>query len=98
MARNRECGMTGILTSPSAVKRHDIVATLRKLMTDQALPLWAGEGWDSSRGGFVERLDPEEGRIGSRRAASASRRGRSIVSPWPRNSAGIRMRGGRGFH
>jgi mannose-6-phosphate isomerase len=27
-------------------------------MTDHALPLWAREGWDSSRGGFVERLDP----------------------------------------
>jgi mannose/cellobiose epimerase-like protein (N-acyl-D-glucosamine 2-epimerase family) len=28
-------------------------------MTDHSLPLWAREGWDASRGGFVERLDPE---------------------------------------
>jgi mannose/cellobiose epimerase-like protein (N-acyl-D-glucosamine 2-epimerase family) len=28
-------------------------------MMDHSLPLWAREGWDSSRGGFVERLDPE---------------------------------------
>jgi mannose/cellobiose epimerase-like protein (N-acyl-D-glucosamine 2-epimerase family) len=57
--RNREGGMTGIQVSPAAVGRRDIVETLRTLMTDHSLPLWAREGWDSSRGGFVERLDPE---------------------------------------
>jgi N-acylglucosamine 2-epimerase (GlcNAc 2-epimerase) len=28
-------------------------------MIDHSLPLWAGEGWDSAAGGFVERLDSE---------------------------------------
>jgi mannose/cellobiose epimerase-like protein (N-acyl-D-glucosamine 2-epimerase family) len=51
--------MTGIQASPAAVERRDIVGTLRTLMTDHSLPLWAGEGRDVSRGGFVERLDPE---------------------------------------
>jgi mannose/cellobiose epimerase-like protein (N-acyl-D-glucosamine 2-epimerase family) len=51
--------MTGTPTSAPAVEPRDIVATLRSLMIDHALPLWAHEGWDSSRGGFVERLDPE---------------------------------------
>jgi mannose/cellobiose epimerase-like protein (N-acyl-D-glucosamine 2-epimerase family) len=50
--------MTDTLTSASAAERQGIVETLRSLMKDQALPLWAGEGWDSSHGGFVERLDP----------------------------------------
>lgn len=34
----------------------DIVGALRTKMIEQALPLWAGEGWDAARGGFVERL------------------------------------------
>jgi mannose/cellobiose epimerase-like protein (N-acyl-D-glucosamine 2-epimerase family) len=51
--------MTNIQTSPDAIGRRDIVATLRTLMTDHSLPLWADEGWDSSKGGFVERLDRE---------------------------------------
>ena len=51
--------MTGIQASPGVVERQDIVETLRTLMTDHSLPLWAREGWDSSRGGFVERLDPQ---------------------------------------
>jgi mannose-6-phosphate isomerase len=37
----------------------DIVATLRVLMTEHALPLWATAGWDRQRGGFVERLDKD---------------------------------------
>jgi mannose-6-phosphate isomerase len=37
----------------------DIVKTLTCLMTEQALPLWSGEGWDGTAGGFIERLDPE---------------------------------------
>jgi mannose-6-phosphate isomerase len=35
----------------------DIVATLKALMIDHALPLWGTTGWDRQRGGFVERLD-----------------------------------------
>jgi mannose/cellobiose epimerase-like protein (N-acyl-D-glucosamine 2-epimerase family) len=41
------------------IERQDILGTLRTLMTDHSLPLWAREGWDSSRGGFVERLGPD---------------------------------------
>ena len=37
----------------------DIVATLKALMIDHALPLWATAGWDRQRGGFVERLDKD---------------------------------------
>jgi mannose-6-phosphate isomerase len=37
----------------------DIVAKLKLRMIDHALPLWAGEGWDRTSGGFVERLDQE---------------------------------------
>lgn len=37
----------------------DIVRTLKAFMIEQSLPLWAGEGWDPSTGGFVERLDRE---------------------------------------
>jgi mannose-6-phosphate isomerase len=50
--------MTDIHASSEAVERRDIVAALRTLMIEHSLPLWAREGWDSSRGGFVERLDP----------------------------------------
>ncbi|NOJ43715.1 AGE family epimerase/isomerase [Bradyrhizobium australiense] len=35
----------------------DIVKELKALMINHALPLWWREGWDASRGGFVERLD-----------------------------------------
>jgi mannose/cellobiose epimerase-like protein (N-acyl-D-glucosamine 2-epimerase family) len=51
--------MTDIQASPEAIERRDIVAALRTLMIEHSLPLWAREGWDSSRGGFVERLDPK---------------------------------------
>lgn len=37
----------------------DIVATLKALMIDHALPLWATAGWDRQHGGFVERLDKD---------------------------------------
>lgn len=37
----------------------DIVATLKALMIDHALPLWATAGWDRQRGGFFERLDKD---------------------------------------
>jgi mannose/cellobiose epimerase-like protein (N-acyl-D-glucosamine 2-epimerase family) len=51
--------MTDIQASSNAVERRDIVAALRTLMIEHSLPLWSREGWDSSRGGFVERLDSE---------------------------------------
>ena len=41
------------------VAEMDIVGTLKALMIDHALPLWATTGWDSKRGGFVERLDTD---------------------------------------
>ncbi|KIZ45456.1 MULTISPECIES: AGE family epimerase/isomerase [Rhodopseudomonas] len=37
----------------------EIVGTLKTLVIDHSLPLWAGEGWDAVRGGFVERLDKD---------------------------------------
>jgi len=35
----------------------DIVAKLKLRMIEHALPLWSGEGWDSTAGGFIDRLD-----------------------------------------
>src|SRR5215510_16123576 len=35
----------------------EIVKRLRELMIEYTLPLWSGAGWDSVRGGFVERLN-----------------------------------------
>lgn len=35
----------------------DVVARLKRHMIDCALPLWSTVGWNSSTGGFVERLD-----------------------------------------
>jgi mannose/cellobiose epimerase-like protein (N-acyl-D-glucosamine 2-epimerase family) len=37
----------------------DIVVLLKSLMIEHALPLWSGEGWDSSAGGFIEKLNIE---------------------------------------
>jgi mannose/cellobiose epimerase-like protein (N-acyl-D-glucosamine 2-epimerase family) len=51
--------MTGIDAPATTVEQRDIVKTLRSLMIEHSLPLWSGEGWDSSAGGFVERLDVE---------------------------------------
>lgn len=42
--------------SESNVHTGNIVDVLRALMIESALPLWAGEGWDGVRGGFVDRL------------------------------------------
>ena len=39
----------------------DIVGILRTLTIEHSLPLWSREGWDPSRGGFVEQLDIEGG-------------------------------------
>jgi mannose-6-phosphate isomerase len=43
----------------AAAEVGDIVATLRSFIIENALPLWSGEGWDSTTGGFVDRLDKE---------------------------------------
>jgi mannose/cellobiose epimerase-like protein (N-acyl-D-glucosamine 2-epimerase family) len=45
------------MTATVNAAEKDIVATLKTLMIDHALPLWATTGWDSQHGGFVERLD-----------------------------------------
>ena len=37
----------------------DVVARLKRRMIDHALPLWSGEGWDRTTGGFIDRLDPD---------------------------------------
>jgi mannose-6-phosphate isomerase len=44
------------MTEPADSAENDIVASLKTLMIDHALPLWATTGWDHQRGGFVERL------------------------------------------
>ena len=46
-----------------------VVADLKRLMMEHALPLWAERGWDAQRGGFVERLgaDGEPDRESPRR-------------------------------
>jgi mannose/cellobiose epimerase-like protein (N-acyl-D-glucosamine 2-epimerase family) len=49
--------MTSGRPAPSATNGAEVVQTLKRLMIDHALPLWWREGWDASRGGFVERLD-----------------------------------------
>ena len=36
-----------------------VVARLKGRMIDHALPLWSGEGWDRTTGGFIDRLDPD---------------------------------------
>lgn len=47
------------MTAKVATAETDIVATLKTLIIDHALPLWATAGWDRQRGGFVERLDKD---------------------------------------
>jgi mannose/cellobiose epimerase-like protein (N-acyl-D-glucosamine 2-epimerase family) len=46
-------------TTASESDADGIVGKLKNRMIDQALPLWSKEGWDSTAGGFVERLDQE---------------------------------------
>ena len=41
------------------VSSHNIIGALKALMIERYLPLWSGEGWDRTTGGFVERLDRE---------------------------------------
>ena len=40
----------------AAEEAAEIVGRLKHLMIDDALPLWSGEGWDRTSGGFVDRL------------------------------------------
>src|SRR5437762_2644141 len=46
-------------TDPRAtgVDDREIIETLKTLMVTHSLPFWARQGWDSTRGGFVERLE-----------------------------------------
>ena len=37
----------------------DVIARLKTRMIDHALPLWSGEGWDRTTGGFIDRLAPD---------------------------------------
>jgi mannose/cellobiose epimerase-like protein (N-acyl-D-glucosamine 2-epimerase family) len=45
--------------SAAAEQSADIVARLKARMIDHALPLWSGEGWDRTTGGFIDRLAPD---------------------------------------
>jgi mannose/cellobiose epimerase-like protein (N-acyl-D-glucosamine 2-epimerase family) len=37
----------------------NILGALVTQMIEHSLPLWSSEGWDQTRGGFIERLDPQ---------------------------------------
>jgi mannose-6-phosphate isomerase len=50
---------TGMAETTVGSDFQDIVGILRTLTIEHSLPLWSREGWDSSRGGFVEQLDIE---------------------------------------
>lgn len=45
--------------SETAISAANIVDVLRALMIENALPLWARQGWDAAHGGFVDRLHPD---------------------------------------
>ena len=45
------------MTTNNPAEAEQIVGTLRQLMVDHALPLWASKGWDDRNGGFIERLN-----------------------------------------
>jgi mannose/cellobiose epimerase-like protein (N-acyl-D-glucosamine 2-epimerase family) len=59
--RGKEAGVAsiGTILHTAASEHSDIVGSLKSLMIEHSLPLWAGEGWDSTAGGFVEKLDIE---------------------------------------
>jgi mannose/cellobiose epimerase-like protein (N-acyl-D-glucosamine 2-epimerase family) len=46
-------------STASAREAGDIVAQLKNFIIERSLPLWSGEGWDRTSGGFVDRLDPQ---------------------------------------
>jgi len=52
---------TGMTETTIGSDSQDIVKVLRTLTVEHSLPLWSREGWDPSRGGFVEQLDIEGG-------------------------------------
>jgi mannose-6-phosphate isomerase len=45
--------------SAAADNSADVIARLKARMIDHALPLWSGEGWDRTTGGFIDRLAPD---------------------------------------
>jgi mannose-6-phosphate isomerase len=45
--------------SAAAEDSADVIARLKARMIDHALPLWSGEGWDRTTGGFIDRLAPD---------------------------------------
>jgi len=45
--------------SAAAEGSADVIARLKARMIDHALPLWSGEGWDRTTGGFIDRLAPD---------------------------------------
>jgi mannose/cellobiose epimerase-like protein (N-acyl-D-glucosamine 2-epimerase family) len=45
--------------SAAAEGSADVIARLKARMIDHALPLWSGEGWDRTTGGFIDRLGPD---------------------------------------
>src|SRR5205085_3848194 len=61
----RSLGVPGVasgmaMDDPSADREAgDIVAALKSFIIERSLPLWSGEGWDRTSGGFVDRLDAE---------------------------------------
>jgi mannose/cellobiose epimerase-like protein (N-acyl-D-glucosamine 2-epimerase family) len=48
-----------LMHQPIRAEHKDVVRVVKALVIDHSLPLWSGKGWDSSGGGFVERLDIE---------------------------------------
>ncbi len=55
-------GMTGNEQMAAASDQEgsdDIVGTLKRFVIERSLPLWSGEGWDPTAGGFVDRLHPD---------------------------------------
>jgi len=45
--------------SAAAEGSADVIARLKARMIEHALPLWSGEGWDRTTGGFIDRLAPD---------------------------------------
>ena len=43
----------------AAAEDSGVIARLKARMIDHALPLWSGEGWDHTTGGFIDRLDAD---------------------------------------
>ena len=56
-------------STASAREAGDIVAQLKSFIIERSLPLWSGEGWDRTGGGFVDSLgqDGRADRLAPRR-------------------------------